>query len=73
MEMVAGTPAYMSLGRVDLINPCSDIYSLGAILYGFYQESSPTLVIQQGDCEEGQKYTTCFLSFRINWTGNTTF
>ena len=37
MGMVAGTPAYMSpeqaKGRIDLLGPASDIYTLGAILY----------------------------------------
>ena len=37
MGMIAGTPTYMSPeqaeGRVDLMSPATDIYSLGAILY----------------------------------------
>jgi serine/threonine protein kinase/predicted ATPase len=37
MGMIAGTPAYMApeqaMGRVDLIGPHTDIYTLGAILY----------------------------------------
>ena len=46
MGMVAGTPAYMSpeqaAGRIDLVGPHSDIYTLGAILYEDCLGISPT-------------------------------
>ena len=45
MGMVAGTPTYMSpeqaMGRIDLVNTHSDIYTLGAILYEILSGKQP--------------------------------
>jgi tetratricopeptide (TPR) repeat protein/tRNA A-37 threonylcarbamoyl transferase component Bud32 len=56
MGSAIGTPAYMSpeqaAGRVDLLGPASDVYSLGATLYAVLTGQAPFLERDKGEVLE---------------------